>query len=53
MHIFLHTHPLLYCMCHCTEDKLLALQVAISEENKLNATRQQFITAKISGCVLK
>ena len=25
----------------------------ISEENKLNATTQQFITAKISGCVLK
>ena len=25
----------------------------ISEENKLNATTQQFITAKVSGCVLK
>jgi len=25
----------------------------ISEENKLNTTTQQFITAKISGCVLK
>jgi len=25
----------------------------ISEENKLNATTQQFITAKISGCALK
>jgi len=23
------------------------------QENKLNATTQQFITAKISGCVLK
>jgi len=40
-------------MCHCTEYKLLALQVRLSEENTLNATIQQFITAKISGCVLK
>jgi len=32
---------------------LLALQVTISEEYKLNATTQQFITAKISGCALK
>jgi len=29
------------------------LQARISEENKLNATTQQFITANISGCVLK
>jgi len=34
-------------------NKLSALQVRISEENKLNATTQQFITAKISGCALK
>jgi len=27
--------------------------VEISEENKLNATTQQLITAKISGCALK
>jgi len=40
-------------MCHCTEYKLSALQVRISEENTLNATTQQFITAKISGCALK
>jgi len=40
-------------MCHRTEYKLSALQVRISEENKLNATIQQFITAKISGCALK
>ena len=40
-------------MCHCTENKLSALQLTISEENKLNATTQQFITAKISGCALK
>ena len=33
-------------MCHCTEYKLLTLQVRISEETKLNATTQQFITAK-------
>jgi len=29
------------------------LQFRISEENKLNAATQQFITAKISGCTLK
>jgi len=40
-------------MCHCTEYKLSALQVTISEENKLNATTQQFIIARISGCALK
>jgi len=40
-------------MCHCTEYKLLAPQVMISEENTLNATTQQFISAKISGCALK
>jgi len=40
-------------MCHCTEYKLSALQVTISEENKLNATTQQFIIAKISVCALK
>jgi len=50
-HIRLHALP--YFMCHCTEYKLSALQVRISEENKLNATTQQFISAKISGCVLK
>jgi len=40
-------------MSHCTEYKLSALQVRISEENKPNATTQQFITAKISDCALK
>jgi len=40
-------------MCRCTEYQLPALQVRISEENTLNATTQQFITAKISGCTLK
>jgi len=40
-------------MCHCTEYKLSVLQVRLSEENKHNATTQQFITAKISGCALK
>jgi len=39
-------------MCHCTEYKPSALQVRLSEENKFNATTQQFITAKISGCAL-
>ena len=42
-------------MCHYTEYKLSALHARLSEENKLNATTQQFITAtaKISGCALK
>jgi len=40
-------------MRHCTEYKLSALQVRISEENELNATTQQQITAKISGFALK
>jgi len=40
-------------MCHCTEYKLSELQVSISEKNKLNATTQQVITPKISGCALK
>jgi len=51
MHIIPHALP--YFMCHCIEYKLSALQVRISEENKLNATTQQFITAKILGCALK
>jgi len=50
-HILLHALP--YFMCLCTEYKLSALQGRILEENKLNATTQQFITAKLSGCVLK
>jgi len=33
-------------MFHCTEYKLSALQVRISEENTLNAATQEFITAK-------
>jgi len=45
IHILLHALPLFY--------KLSALQVRISEENTLNATTQQFITAKISGDALK
>ena len=50
--LFYDTHSL-YFMCHCTEYKLSALQVRISEESKLNATTQQLIIAKISGCALK
>jgi len=50
--IFCYKHSP-YFMCHCTEYKLSVLQVSISEENKLNATTQQFITVKISGCALK
>jgi len=47
--IFFYTHS----PCCCIEYTQSALQVTISEENKLNATTQQFITAKISGCMLK
>ena len=43
----------LYFMCHCTEYKLTALQVRISEENTVNATTQLFIIAKISNCAIK
>jgi len=50
--LFYDTHSS-YFMCHCTEYKLSALQVRISEENKLNATTQQLITAKLPGCALK
>ena len=39
-------------MCLCTEYQLSALQVRISQENKLNASTQQFITAKMPGCAL-
>jgi len=48
MHVLLHALPLF--TCQCTEYKLSALQVMILEINTLNATTQQFITAKISGC---
>ena len=40
-------------VCYCTECKLSALQVRISEEDSLNATTQQFKTPKISGLALK
>jgi len=43
--IFVYTHSP-YFMCHCTEYKLSALQVGVTEENKLNGTTQEFITAK-------
>ena len=49
--IFVYTHSP-YFMCHCTECKLLELQVR-SKENTLNHTTQQYITAKISCCALK
>ena len=47
---YIHTP---YFMRHCTEYKLWALQVRLAEKNNINATTQQFITAKISGCALK
>ena len=49
--IFFYIHSP-YFMCHCTEYKL-SPQVRLSEKSKLNATTQQFTTAKISGCALK
>ena len=52
MYIFFYIHSP-YLMSHCTEYKLSVLQIRLSEKNKLNATTQQFITAKISGCALK
>jgi len=51
VHTLLHASP--YSMCHCTEYKLSALQVTISEEYKFNATTQQFITAKIENSRLR
>jgi len=51
MHILLCALPLF--ICHGTGYKLSTLQVRVTEENKYNATTQQFITAKISGCPLK
>ena len=50
--IFFYIHSP-YFMCHCTECKLSALQVRLSEENELNAAILQFITANISACVFK
>jgi len=50
MHILLYALPLF--ICQGTGYKLSALQVMIGEENKHNATTQQFVTAKISGCPL-
>jgi len=50
--IFLHIHSL-YFICHCTEYKLSALQVRLSEKNKLKAKTLQFISAKTSDCALK
>jgi len=49
--IFYYTHSP-YFMCHCIEYNVSALQVTISEENKINATTQQLITAKMPACVL-
>ena len=40
-------------MCHSAEYILPALEVRLSEENKLYATTQQLIAAKTSGCILK
>jgi len=50
MHIFLYIHSP-YFVCPCTEDKLLGYRRKIHPT--FNATIQQFVTAKISGCALK
>jgi len=50
--IFFNIHSPYY-ICRCTEYELSALQARLSGKNKLNATTQQFITAKITGCALK
>jgi len=51
MDILLHALSIFYVSF--TEYKLSALQVKVTDKNTLNATSQQFITAKISGCALK
>jgi len=43
--LFFYT-PSPYFMCNCTEYKLSAFQVKISEEHKPSAATQEFITAK-------
>ena len=53
MYIFLHPLPLFYVSLHWISTTVLAFKVRISKVNALNATTQQFITAKISGCALK
>jgi len=40
-------------LAHAIAYKLSALPARISEETAINATTQQFINAKISGCTLK
>ena len=50
--IFLYTHSP-YFTCHCIEYNLSAPQVRILDEHTLIATRQEFVTAKLSGCALK
>ena len=51
MHVLLHALPLIYVSLHWFQT--ISVQVRISEENTINATTQQFIIAKISGCALK
>jgi len=46
--IFFYTHYH-YFVCHCTKYKLSALQVRMSEENIINVTIHQLITAEISA----
>jgi len=49
IYIFFYIHSP-YFIRRCTEYKISALQVRLSEKKKLNPTTQQFITAKITGC---
>jgi len=52
MHIFLYIHSPMLCVI-ALNIILLALQIRQSEESTPNATIQQYVTAKISGCTLK
>jgi len=53
MHILLHPLPVFYVSLHWILYKVSALQVTISEENKLNATTQQLKIINIWGYALK
>ena len=53
MHILVRALPLIYVSLHWIQTISAPSYSRISEENKLNATTQQFITAEISGCALK
>ena len=53
IYLFFYNTRTLLILRHYTKYKLSAVQARISEENTLDGTTQQFITANISGCALK